>query len=112
MSFFNNSFVSAFLGPNDRFVVLASDGIWDVLDNKTVARIVLTFTTFIQQGEMVTDGDNLKWIARKLCDHAKYVHVICVCVCSCFLLCCICPRRANTHHYSLVFVSQGMWVNR
>eukprot|EP00978_Attheya_sp_CCMP212_P003185 scaffold6581_cov57-Attheya_sp.AAC.13 len=60
--------------PNDRFVVLASDGIWDVLDNKTVARIVLTFTCFVQQGEMVTDGDNLKWIARKLCDHAKYVH--------------------------------------
>jgi hypothetical protein len=36
----------------------------------------------MHQGEMVTDADNLKWIARKLCDHAKYVPFICVCVCA------------------------------
>lgn len=59
------------IGINDRFLVLASDGIWDVLSNEQVANFVLANTCFVEDGMVLTDSDSLKWTARRLCEHAS-----------------------------------------
>jgi len=45
------------IGEDDVYLVLASDGIWDVMTNKEV-------------GDFVLGAHGMKWIARELCDEA------------------------------------------
>jgi protein phosphatase 1L len=45
------------IGPEDEYLVLASDGIWDVMRNEEVAQLVLASKDFLS-------------IARELCHEA------------------------------------------
>ena len=52
------------------FLILATDGIWDVMDNLKVADFILSETCSFQDGTLVTDSEKLKRVARNLCDAA------------------------------------------
>ena len=51
---------------DDRFVVTASDGLWDVMDNDAVGRFVIEHC----HNENKVDEELMKWIGKKLCDEA------------------------------------------
>lgn len=58
----------------DWFVVIASDGLWDVLENDQVARMTLAYSCRRTQGDdggLETDLESLRWTARKLCENAQ-----------------------------------------
>mmetsp|Transcript_3676 Transcript_3676/g.5691 ORF Transcript_3676/g.5691 Transcript_3676/m.5691 type:complete len:660 (-) Transcript_3676:370-2349(-) len=56
---------------SDMFLVIASDGIWDVLSNEQVAKLVITQSCYLQDDCVCSDAERLKWTARKLCEKAK-----------------------------------------
>ena len=60
------------LSPEDYFVVIASDGLWDVVDNDQVAKMTISYScNRTHKGGIETDLQNLRWTARKLCEHAQ-----------------------------------------
>eukprot|EP00542_Grammatophora_oceanica_P021418 CAMPEP_0194046474 /NCGR_PEP_ID=MMETSP0009_2-20130614/21141_1 /TAXON_ID=210454 /ORGANISM="Grammatophora oceanica, Strain CCMP 410" /LENGTH=508 /DNA_ID=CAMNT_0038691777 /DNA_START=385 /DNA_END=1911 /DNA_ORIENTATION=+ len=59
------------VGPDDWFLIISSDGVWDVLDNEEAAHVVIATSCVIQEGELVIDTNRFKWAARKLTEHAK-----------------------------------------
>ncbi len=59
------------LQPDDCFVVIASDGIWDVLENHQVATMTLSYSCKVMNPSRIVTEDNLKWTAKKICDRAK-----------------------------------------
>jgi len=57
--------------PGDIFLVIASDGVWDVLKNHQVAQFVLADSLVADQnGNMTIDPEKFKWTAKKLCAKA------------------------------------------
>lgn len=62
------------LDEDDLFLVIATDGVWDVLENEYVANIVLRKATTASLGERpggITDPVRLRAISRRLCDEAR-----------------------------------------
>jgi protein phosphatase 1L len=57
--------------PDDWFLVVASDGIWDVLENDQVASMCLSYSCNIINQNLVVNPENLKCAAQKICDRAK-----------------------------------------
>jgi len=62
--------VEHLIKPDDWFLVLASDGIWDVLENEQVAEYVISHACVEIDNKLVCDPDKLKSAARKLCRKA------------------------------------------
>lgn len=54
--------------PDDLFVVVATDGIWDVLENKQVAIMTLSYSLASINRSV---DERLKTTAQKICDRAK-----------------------------------------
>ena len=61
------------IGRDDWFLILSSDGVWDVLDNEEAAHVVIATSCVMENGSLVIDTDRFKWAARNLCEHARYV---------------------------------------
>jgi len=60
------------VGPDDLFLILSSDGVWDVMDNEEAAHVVIASSCAIDEdGKLVIDTDRFKWAARNLCEHAR-----------------------------------------
>jgi len=59
------------VGPDDWFLIISSDGVWDVLDNEEAAHVVIATSCVIDDGNLVIDTDRFKWAARNLLEHAK-----------------------------------------
>jgi len=59
------------IGKDDWFLVLSSDGVWDVMDNEEAAHVVIASSCVMEQGQLKIDTNRFKWAARNLCDHAK-----------------------------------------
>lgn len=59
------------IGKDDWFLVLSSDGVWDVMDNEEAAHVVIASSCVMDQGQLKIDTNRFKWAARNLCDHAK-----------------------------------------
>jgi len=59
------------IGRDDWFLILASDGVWDVLENEEAAHVVIATSCVIDEEELVIDTDRFKWAARNLCEHSK-----------------------------------------
>ena len=57
-------------GDDDLFLVIATDGIWDVLDNLQVAEFILSESCLYQKGKAYSDAELLKLASRRLCDKA------------------------------------------
>ena len=61
------------IGPDDLFVVNATDGIWDVMENEDVGKFVVD--NMLEEGKQdmddgEVDADMLRWIGRKICAEA------------------------------------------
>jgi serine/threonine protein phosphatase PrpC len=63
------------VGKDDWFLVMSSDGVWDVLDNEEVAHVIIATACVMKEGKLVIDTDRFKYAARNLCEHAKYVYL-------------------------------------
>lgn len=59
------------IDPDDLFLVIASDGIWDVLENDQVATSVISYCCKIKNQELQTDSWHLKFAAKRLCERAR-----------------------------------------
>jgi protein phosphatase 1L len=59
------------VGKDDLFLIVSSDGIWDVMDNDEVAHVVLSSSCAIDNGRLVIDTARFKTAAKNLCQHAK-----------------------------------------
>eukprot|EP00535_Pseudo-nitzschia_heimii_P000664 CAMPEP_0197179656 /NCGR_PEP_ID=MMETSP1423-20130617/4525_1 /TAXON_ID=476441 /ORGANISM="Pseudo-nitzschia heimii, Strain UNC1101" /LENGTH=556 /DNA_ID=CAMNT_0042629591 /DNA_START=402 /DNA_END=2075 /DNA_ORIENTATION=- len=59
------------IGKDDWFMVISSDGIWDVMDNEEAAHVVIASSCVMEDGRLKIDTNRFKWAARNLCDHAK-----------------------------------------
>lgn len=59
------------VGKDDWFLVMSSDGVWDVLDNEEVAHVIIATACVMREGKLVIDTDRFKYAARNLCEHAK-----------------------------------------
>lgn len=59
------------IGKDDWFLVLSSDGVWDVMDNEEAAHVVIASSCVMDKGQLKIDTNRFKWAARNLCDHAK-----------------------------------------
>ena len=59
------------VGKDDWFLVMSSDGVWDVLDNEEVAHVIIATACVMKEGKLVIDTDRFKYAARNLCEHAK-----------------------------------------
>mmetsp|Transcript_9535 Transcript_9535/g.23136 ORF Transcript_9535/g.23136 Transcript_9535/m.23136 type:complete len:531 (-) Transcript_9535:143-1735(-) len=59
------------IGKDDWFLVLSSDGVWDVMDNEEAAHVVIASSCVMEEGQLKIDTNRFKWAARNLCDHAK-----------------------------------------
>ena len=59
------------IGKDDWFLVLSSDGVWDVMDNEEAAHVVIASSCVMEDGRLKIDTNRFKWAARNLCDHAK-----------------------------------------
>jgi len=57
--------------PDDSFLVVATDGIWDVLENQQIASMTLSYSCKSAKRTLCVGAENLKWTAQKLCDRAK-----------------------------------------
>ena len=55
------------ISPNDRFIIMACDGLWDVVDNQTAANLVMHYCYDSTGQRRVNDKLN---IAAKLADYA------------------------------------------
>lgn len=56
---------------DDWFLIVATDGIWDVLENDQVATMALSYSCKSMNHGLKVGKDNLKWTAQKICDRAK-----------------------------------------
>jgi len=59
------------IGKDDWFLILSSDGVWDVLDNEEAGHVVIATSCVMENGNLVIDTDRFKWAARNLCEHAR-----------------------------------------
>jgi len=60
------------IGPNDLFLVMASDGIWDALTNEEVASLVLKHSCIPRSnGEIKSFPPNFATTARHVCKQAR-----------------------------------------
>jgi len=59
------------IGKDDWFLVISSDGVWDVMDNEEAAHVVIASSCVMDEGKLMIDTNRFKWAARNLCDHAK-----------------------------------------
>jgi protein phosphatase 1L len=59
------------IGKDDWFLVLSSDGVWDVMDNEEAAHVVIASSCAMEDGRLKIDTDRFKWAARNLCEHAR-----------------------------------------
>jgi len=53
------------------FLIISSDGVWDVMDNEEAAHVVIASSCAMEQGRLKIDTDRFKWAARNLCEHAR-----------------------------------------
>jgi len=59
------------IGKDDWFLVISSDGVWDVLDNEEAAHVIIATSCVMENGNLAIDTDRFKWAARNLCEHAR-----------------------------------------
>jgi protein phosphatase 1L len=59
------------IGKDDWFLVLSSDGVWDVMDNEECAHVIIASACVMEDGVLKIDTERFKWAARNLCEHAK-----------------------------------------
>mmetsp|Transcript_44630 Transcript_44630/g.108212 ORF Transcript_44630/g.108212 Transcript_44630/m.108212 type:complete len:578 (-) Transcript_44630:2624-4357(-) len=59
------------IGKDDWFLIISSDGIWDVMDNEEAAHVVIASSCVMEEGKLKIDTNRFKWAARNLCEHAK-----------------------------------------
>lgn len=59
------------IGKDDWFLILSSDGVWDVMDNEEAAHVVIASSCAMEDGRLKIDTDRFKWAARNLCEHAR-----------------------------------------
>lgn len=59
------------IGNDDWFLVLSSDGVWDVMDNEEAAHVVIASSCAMDDGQLQIDTDRFKWAARNLAEHAR-----------------------------------------
>eukprot|EP00523_Entomoneis_sp_CCMP467_P007583 CAMPEP_0168725724 /NCGR_PEP_ID=MMETSP0724-20121128/4302_1 /TAXON_ID=265536 /ORGANISM="Amphiprora sp., Strain CCMP467" /LENGTH=517 /DNA_ID=CAMNT_0008772519 /DNA_START=525 /DNA_END=2078 /DNA_ORIENTATION=+ len=59
------------IGRDDWFLVLSSDGVWDVMDNEEAAHVVIASSCAMEDGQLQIDTDRFKWAARNLAEHAR-----------------------------------------
>jgi serine/threonine protein phosphatase PrpC len=59
------------VGKDDWFLVISSDGVWDVMDNEEAAHVVIASSCAMEDGKLKIDTDRFKWAARNLCEHAR-----------------------------------------
>lgn len=59
------------IGKDDWFLILSSDGVWDVMDNEEAAHVIIASACVMEEGELKIDTNRFKWAARNLCEHAK-----------------------------------------
>ena len=59
------------VGKDDLFLILSSDGVWDVMDNEEAAHVVIASSCAMEDGKLKIDTDRFKWAARNLCEHAR-----------------------------------------
>jgi protein phosphatase 1L len=59
------------VGKDDLFLIMSSDGVWDVMDNEEAAHVVIASSCAMESGKLKIDTDRFKWAARNLCEHAK-----------------------------------------
>jgi protein phosphatase 1L len=59
------------IGKDDWFLVISSDGVWDVMDNEEAAHVIIASSCVMEEGKLKIDTERFKWAARNLCDHAK-----------------------------------------
>jgi serine/threonine protein phosphatase PrpC len=59
------------IGRDDWFLILSSDGVWDVMDNEEAAHVVIASSCAMEDGKLKIDTDRFKWAARNLCEHAR-----------------------------------------
>jgi len=59
------------VGKDDLFLVMSSDGVWDVMDNEEAAHVVIASSCTMENGKLKIDTDRFKWAARNLCEHAR-----------------------------------------
>lgn len=59
------------VGKDDLFLIISSDGVWDVMDNEEAAHVVIASSCAMEDGNLKIDTDRFKWAARNLCEHAR-----------------------------------------
>mmetsp|Transcript_40561 Transcript_40561/g.84430 ORF Transcript_40561/g.84430 Transcript_40561/m.84430 type:complete len:526 (-) Transcript_40561:142-1719(-) len=59
------------IGKDDWFLVLSSDGVWDVMDNEEAAHVIIASSCAMVDGQLQIDTDRFKWAARNLAEHAR-----------------------------------------
>ena len=59
------------VGKDDWFLVLSSDGVWDVMDNEEAAHVIIASSCVMEGGKLKIDTDRFKCAARNLVEHAK-----------------------------------------
>ena len=57
--------------PDDWFLVVATDGIWDVLENQQIASMTLSYSCKSNKQNINVGSENFKQTAQKLCDRAR-----------------------------------------
>ena len=59
------------VGRDDWFLIMSSDGVWDVMDNEEAAHVIIASSCVMEDGKLKIDTNRFKWAARNLCEHAK-----------------------------------------
>jgi serine/threonine protein phosphatase PrpC len=59
------------IGKDDWFLVMSSDGVWDVMDNEEAAHVIIASSCVMEDDRLKIDTNRFKWAARNLCEHAK-----------------------------------------
>jgi protein phosphatase 1L len=59
------------VGKDDLFLIMSSDGVWDVMDNEEAAHVVIASSCAMEDGRLKIDTDRFKWAARNLSEHAR-----------------------------------------
>eukprot|EP00980_Cylindrotheca_fusiformis_P006764 scaffold1413_cov117-Cylindrotheca_fusiformis.AAC.4 len=59
------------IGKDDWFLLISSDGVWDVMDNEEAAHVIIASACVLEDGELKIDTERFKWAARNLIQHAK-----------------------------------------
>ena len=59
------------IGLDDWFLVISSDGVWDVIDNEEAAHVIIASSCAMEDGRLQIDTNRFKQAARNLCEHAR-----------------------------------------